>query len=222
MTALEPNLAPTGAPKAPAIVQLVYGTDPERVLGLAEVDQPTIGADQVLVRVSAASVDRGTWHCMTGEPYAMRLAGFGVRAPKASNPGRAMAGTVEAVGAAVTELRPGDEVYGSCDGAFARYVRRRGEDAGAQAGQPLVRRGGHRAHLRGHRPAGRSQGEGAVGPPRAGRGSVWWGRQLRRPDRQGPRRARDRRVPHGQGGLRPLARRRCGHRLHGRGPHRRR
>jgi NADPH:quinone reductase-like Zn-dependent oxidoreductase len=123
MTALEPNLAPTGAPKAPAIVQLAYGTDPERVLGLAEVDQPTIGADQVLVRVSAASVDRGTWHCMTGEPYAMRLAGFGVRAPKASNPGRAVAGTVEAVGAAVTELRPGDEVYGSCDGAFARYVR---------------------------------------------------------------------------------------------------
>jgi NADPH:quinone reductase-like Zn-dependent oxidoreductase len=123
MTALEPNLATTGAPKAPAIVQLVYGTDPDRVLDLGEVDQPTIAADQVLVRVSAASVDRGTWHCMTGEPYAMRLLGFGVRAPKASNPGRAMAGTVEAVGAAVTELRPGDEVYGSCDGAFARYVR---------------------------------------------------------------------------------------------------
>ena len=124
MTALEPNLATTaGAPKAQAIVQLVYGTDPERVLGLAEVDQPTIGPDQVLVRVSAASVDRGTWHCMTGKPYAMRLAGFGVRAPKASNPGRAMAGTVETVGTAVTELRPGDEVYGSCDGAFARYVR---------------------------------------------------------------------------------------------------
>ena len=54
------------------------------------------------MRVAAASVDRGTWHCMTGQPYAMRLAGFGVRAPKASNPGRSLAGTVEAVGADVT------------------------------------------------------------------------------------------------------------------------
>jgi NADPH:quinone reductase-like Zn-dependent oxidoreductase len=73
--------------------------------------------------VAAAGVDMGTWHCMTGMPYAMRLAGFGVRSPKASNPGRALAGTVESVGTNVTDFAPGDEVYGSCDGSFAEYAR---------------------------------------------------------------------------------------------------
>jgi NADPH:quinone reductase-like Zn-dependent oxidoreductase len=52
-----------------AIVQDVYGTVPEDILRLAEVDRPTIGDDEVLVRVQAASVDRGTWHIMTGLPY---------------------------------------------------------------------------------------------------------------------------------------------------------
>ena len=65
----------------------------------------------------------GTWHCMTGLPYAMRLAGFGVRSPKAPNPGRSLAGTVESVGNDVTEFKPGDEVYGTCDGSFAEYAR---------------------------------------------------------------------------------------------------
>jgi NADPH:quinone reductase-like Zn-dependent oxidoreductase len=105
-----------------AIVQHVYGTDPEAVLSLVEVDPPTIGDDEILVHVRAASVDMGTWHCMTGLPYAMRLAGFGVRAPKAPNPGRSLAGTVESVGKDVTELKPGDEVYGTCDGSFAEYA----------------------------------------------------------------------------------------------------
>src|SRR4051794_33994329 len=75
-----------------AIVQDAYGIAPEAVLRLAEIARPTIGDDEVLVRVAAASVDMGTWHCMTGMPYAMRLMGFGVRSPKASNPGRALAG----------------------------------------------------------------------------------------------------------------------------------
>src|SRR6476661_6894072 len=105
-----------------AIVQSAYGTDAALVLAAAEVERPTIDRDEVLVHVLAASVDRGTWHCMTGLPYAMRLAGFGVRAPKATNPGRALAGTVEAVGENVTEFRPGEDVYGSCDGSFADYV----------------------------------------------------------------------------------------------------
>jgi NADPH:quinone reductase-like Zn-dependent oxidoreductase len=106
-----------------AIVQSAYGTDPGVVLAVRDVDRPAIGRDEVLVHVRAASVDRGTWHCMTGLPYAMRLVGFGVRAPKATNPGRALAGTVEAVGEGVTEFRPGDDVYGSCSGSFADYVR---------------------------------------------------------------------------------------------------
>src|SRR4051812_44593103 len=106
-----------------AIVQTRYGEDSERVLRVDEMPQPTVGDDEILVRVSAASVDMGTWHCMTGMPYAMRLMGFGVRSPKASNPGRAFAGTVECLGKQVTELKPGAEAYGTCDGSFAEYAR---------------------------------------------------------------------------------------------------
>jgi NADPH:quinone reductase-like Zn-dependent oxidoreductase len=106
-----------------AIVQHRYGTQAELVLQLEELAKPAIEDDEVLVRVAAASVDMGTWHCMTGMPYAMRLMGFGVRSPKASNPGRALAGTVESGGKKVTEFKPGDEVYGSCDGSLAEYAR---------------------------------------------------------------------------------------------------
>ncbi len=60
--------------------------------------------------VAAASIDMGTWHVMTGMPYAMRLAGFGVRAPKSLDPGRNLAGTVEQVGPGVTGFQVGDEV----------------------------------------------------------------------------------------------------------------
>ena len=108
-----------------AIVQDKYGTAPEEVLRLAEVARPTIGVGEVLVRVRAASVDRGTWHIMTGLPYAIRIAGFGVRRPRQLNPGRSLAGTVEAVGDDVTGFKPGDEVFGTCDGSFAEYARAR-------------------------------------------------------------------------------------------------
>jgi NADPH:quinone reductase-like Zn-dependent oxidoreductase len=116
-----------------AIVQDRYGTDPEAVLRLAEVAKPTVGDDDVLVRVRAASVDRGTWHVMTGRPFLIRVVGFGLRAPKASNPGRSLAGTVERVGRNVTGFAPGDEVYGSCDGSFAESVR---AEAGKLAAKP--------------------------------------------------------------------------------------
>ena len=116
------NATPAHAPSMTSIVQDAWGTDPATTLRLAEVSRPPVGDGDVLVRVAASSVDQGTVHCMTGEPYAMRLAGFGVRKPKASNPGRAFAGTVAAVGAAVTGFEPGDDVYGTCDGAFAEYV----------------------------------------------------------------------------------------------------
>jgi NADPH:quinone reductase-like Zn-dependent oxidoreductase len=105
-----------------AIVQDRYGAAPEDVLRLAEIDRPTIGSDEVLVRVHAASVDRGTWHVMAGLPYPIRLAGFGLRRPKYANPGRSLAGTVETVGTDVTGFTPGDEVFGVCNGSFAEYA----------------------------------------------------------------------------------------------------
>lgn len=114
---------PSASDTMRAIVQFRYGADPSSVLELADVARPAIGDDEVLVRVAAASVDMGTWHCMTGMPYAMRLAGFGVRTPKAPNPGRALAGTVASVGKGVTSFEAGDEVYGTCDGSFAEYAR---------------------------------------------------------------------------------------------------
>jgi NADPH:quinone reductase-like Zn-dependent oxidoreductase len=64
-----------------SIVQDLYGSAPEDVLRLQEVDRPTIGDAEVLVRVRAASVDRGTWHVMAGLPYPVRVAGFGLRRP---------------------------------------------------------------------------------------------------------------------------------------------
>jgi len=109
-------------PTMTAIVQDTYGPVAEQVLRLTETTRPAIEADEVLVRVRAARGDRGTWHLMSGSPYPMRLAGFGFRAPKALNPGRSLAGTVESVGENVTGFQPGDEVYGTCDGAFAPYA----------------------------------------------------------------------------------------------------
>ena len=86
------------------------------------VAKPTIQSTEVLVEVAAASVDRGTWHLMTGRPLLMRLMGFGFRRPKALNPGRSFAGTAVSVGDEVTSLRIGDAVYGTCDGSFAEFV----------------------------------------------------------------------------------------------------
>lgn len=105
-----------------SIVQDRYGAAPEDVLRLAATETPRIDRDEVLVRVRAASVDRGTWHVMAGLPYPIRIAGFGLRRPKNTNPGRALAGTIEAVGAGVTGVGPGDEVYGIGTATFAEYA----------------------------------------------------------------------------------------------------
>ncbi len=67
-----------------AIVQDVYG--PASVLGLREIDRPSIGEDEVLVRVRAAGVDPGVWHLMTGEPYLVRAMGFGLRKRRPRDP----------------------------------------------------------------------------------------------------------------------------------------
>jgi NADPH:quinone reductase-like Zn-dependent oxidoreductase len=105
-----------------AIVQDRYGSAPEDVLRLAEVRRPSPSAREVLIRVHAASVDRGTWHLMAGLPLLIRVLGFGFRRPKAANPGRSFSGVVEEVGATVSGVAPGDEVYGTADGSLAEYV----------------------------------------------------------------------------------------------------
>src|SRR5690242_13956329 len=102
-----------------AIVQDRYGSAPEGLFRLVEIDRPVVGDGEALVRVHAASVDRGTWHIMSGLPYPIRLAGFGLRRPKYANPGRSLAGTVEAVGDAVNGFIPGQEVFGIGAGALA-------------------------------------------------------------------------------------------------------
>ncbi len=102
-----------------AIVQDVYGS--ADVLHTAEVDRPTIGHGEVLVRVHAAGLDRGTWHLMAGMPYVIRL-GFGFRRPKNPIPGLDVAGTVEAVSENVTKFKVGDEVFGTAKGSFAQYA----------------------------------------------------------------------------------------------------
>ncbi|MFK0236662.1 NAD(P)-dependent alcohol dehydrogenase [Streptomyces vinaceus] len=102
-----------------AVVQTGYGT-PE-VLRLTEVARPTPGAGQVLLRVRAAGVDRGTWHLMAGYPYAVRAA-LGLRRPRNPLTGLDVAGTVAALGLGVTGFAVGDEVFGTARGAFAEYV----------------------------------------------------------------------------------------------------
>jgi NADPH:quinone reductase-like Zn-dependent oxidoreductase len=103
-----------------AIVSDVYG--PPDVLQLRDVDRPAPGPGEVLVRVRAAGVDPSVWHLTGGQPYLIRLMGFGLRRPKRPVPGLDLAGTVEEVGPGVTDLRPGDEVFGTADGSFAEFV----------------------------------------------------------------------------------------------------
>ena len=109
----------TATPTMRAVVQDRYGSS--EVLRLAEIPRPGVTAHEVLVRVRAAGLDRGTEHLMTGKPYVMRF-GFGVRRPKNPVSGRDVAGTVAAVGSAVTRFAVGDEVYGIAPGSFAEYA----------------------------------------------------------------------------------------------------
>jgi NADPH:quinone reductase-like Zn-dependent oxidoreductase len=104
-----------------AIVQDVYGS--ADVLELRDIDRPVIGDRDVLVRARAAGLDPSVWHLMSGLPYLVRVMGFGLRRPKQQVRGWDVAGTVEAVGGQVTRFKPGDEVFGTCDGSFAEYAR---------------------------------------------------------------------------------------------------
>lgn len=102
-----------------AMASRVYG-DPSR-LRLVDLERPAPGPGDVLVRVHAAGVDQGVWHLVTGLPYPIRPVS-GLRRPRNPVPGLDVAGVVEAVGADVTALRPGDEVFGTAAGSFAEYV----------------------------------------------------------------------------------------------------
>jgi len=106
-----------------AIVQDAYGT--VDVLRHARTARPEIADNEVLVRVRAAGLDRGTWHMMAGKPYLLRILGFGFRRPKNPVPGIDVAGTVVAIGDAVTRFAVGDEVYGMSRGSFAEYAAAR-------------------------------------------------------------------------------------------------
>ncbi|MDQ7903969.1 NAD(P)-dependent alcohol dehydrogenase [Phytohabitans sp. ZYX-F-186] len=103
-----------------AVVRESY-CDPD-ALQVCETEMPAPVAGEVLVRVRAAAVDHGTWHTITGLPFAARIV-TGLRRPRVPVPGLDFAGEVAAVGAGVTRFRPGDEVFGSSEGALAEYLR---------------------------------------------------------------------------------------------------
>ncbi|WP_128435984.1 NAD(P)-dependent alcohol dehydrogenase [Streptomyces cyaneus] len=102
-----------------AVVQDRYGS--ADTLEFKDFDTPVPTADEVLVRVHAASVNAYDWHLMHGDPKIARLV-FGITRPKARVRGRDFAGRVEAVDSGVMGLKPGDEVFGEADGAFAEFV----------------------------------------------------------------------------------------------------
>jgi NADPH:quinone reductase-like Zn-dependent oxidoreductase len=102
-----------------AIVQDRYGS--ADVLEFRDIEEPTVGENDVLVRVHAAGCGPDVWHLMTGMPYMARPM-IGLRRPKLAVRGWDVAGTVEAVGANVTVFQPGDEVMGTAEGAFAELA----------------------------------------------------------------------------------------------------
>ena len=114
-----------------AIVRDTYGC--ADVLRLAQIKTPEIADNEVLLHVHAAGLDRGTWHLMTGRPYLLRLVA-GLRRPRNPVLGLDVAGTVVAVGSAVTRFSAGDEVFGFCKGSFAEYAVAREDKLGLKPG----------------------------------------------------------------------------------------
>lgn len=103
-----------------AVFQTQYGESDVLQFGQRQVPQP--GERQVLIKVEAAGLDRGTWHMMSGKPYLLRVLGFGFKRPKQPVPGMDVSGRVVAVGSEVTEWAPGDAVFGIGSGTFAQYA----------------------------------------------------------------------------------------------------
>ncbi len=120
-TALVPTDTVRPHARMRAILQGEYG-QPD-VLTLGEADKPVVTHDGVLLKVVAVSLHKGDWHLLTGTPYLIRIAGFGLLRPNNPIPGMAVAGRVEAVGRNVKALVVGDEVFGEIKGGgFAEYV----------------------------------------------------------------------------------------------------
>jgi len=117
--ACDERKAPPQGPLMKAVVYCDYGS-PD-VIKVKDVEKPTAGDNQVLVRIRAASVNPLDWHYLRGTPYLMRI-GAGMRKPKVTRLGVDFAGTVEAVGSKVKGFKPGDDVFGERTGAFAQYV----------------------------------------------------------------------------------------------------
>jgi len=117
----------TGEPHMKAVVYTDYGS-PD-VLEIRDIKRPVPNDDQVLIRVRAASINPLDWHYIEGTPYIMRAFGVGLRKPKDPRLGVDMAGEVEAIGKNVTQFKPGDEVFGGRNGAFAEYVCARADRA---------------------------------------------------------------------------------------------
>lgn len=113
-----------------AVIQDRYGS--ADVLELEDIERPMVGDDHVLLRVHAAGLDPGVWHVMAGLPYLVRVMGFGLRRPRDRVRGTDVAGRVEAVGTNVNTFQPGDEVFGTCSGSFAEYVRAHHENLAPQ------------------------------------------------------------------------------------------
>jgi NADPH:quinone reductase-like Zn-dependent oxidoreductase len=111
---------PVNTPSMKAALYRCYGS-PD-VVKVEEVPKPTLQDDRILVKVRAASVNPLDWHYMRGKPYVMRAMGSGIGVPDDIRLGVDFAGTVEAVGKSVRRFKPGDEVFGGTDGAFAEYV----------------------------------------------------------------------------------------------------
>ena len=103
-----------------AVVYTEYG--PPDVLQIEEVEKPTPNENQVMIKVHAASVNAGDYRVMRANPFLVRLMTGGLLKPKNTRLGSDVAGRVEAVGENVKQFRPGDEVFGCRNGAFAEYV----------------------------------------------------------------------------------------------------
>ncbi len=107
-----------------AIVSTKYG--PPEALKLQEVEKPSPGNGEVLIKVHAASVNAADWRLMRADPFIVRLMGEGLLRPKHKILGADIAGRIEEVGGNVEKFRPGDEVFGDISecgwGGFAEYV----------------------------------------------------------------------------------------------------